>query len=252
MTSQDVKVFVVFHSKLYDELYEELDISDKKKVVMYGVNPKYNKNYNPIHTPMFEYDLPHYTSVFQDSGFDESSSLYHVYHNQLYNDCEYIGFAQYDMKFYKDTFSRIQNVRDSDPSSQHIFYLFGFDLKRQSIVGALRMFNCEKNNAITDYNQYFGTNFSLQDLKQSKVVIMNNTFVIPKQMYTKMMPWLLRYLKADLDLSHIESPRYGNVVEALTGMFLAFEVLQGAKLHNFHITHVWPHYKLQSYNDTRE
>lgn len=249
--NQQVSIFVVFHSNIYDELYEQLNDEDKRKIVMYGVNTKYKKNYNPIHVPIFEYDLPEYNSKFQEVGFDEASALYHVYKNKLYpqQPTKYVGFAQYDMKFHKDTFSHVENVISSTPDREHIFYIFGFDLRVQKIVGALRIYNTPPKNAVDNYNQMFGTKFSFDDLKRAPCVIMNNTFVISTRLFEKLMSWLQQYLDPNLDVSHIDSPRYGNLVEALVGMFLAFEMLQGAQPHLLKINHVWPHYKLKSYSD---
>lgn len=242
------KVFVVFHSNLYDELYESLTPKDKSKLVMYGVNKKYPKKYNPSHSPIFEYDLPEYRSDFQENGFNEASSLYHVLKNRLHEGTTHIGFAQYDMRFHKDTMQHIQTTINADPKSEHIFYIFGFNLKVQPIVGALQMFNTPHQNAIQNYNTFFGTKFTFQDLVNAPVVIMNNTFVISTRMYEKMMSWMLQYMNPKLNLNHLGYyGNYGNIIEALTGMFLAFEYLQGAKLHTMKVEHVWPHYKLKSY-----
>ena len=244
------KLFVVFHSNLYDELYESLSQEDKQKLVMYGVNKKYPKNYNPSHTPIFEYDLPDYEPKLQDTKFHEASALYHVFKNRLHENTTHVGFAQYDMRIHKDAFQHIRVTMETEPTSEHIFYIFGFNLNVQPLVGALGMFNSRQKNAIEKYNAFFGTQYTLEDLKRVPVVIMNNTFVISTRLFEKMMPWMLQYLDPNLDMSHLGNVGInGNIIEALTGMFLAFEYLQGAKLHTMKVEHIWPHYKLKSYSD---
>jgi hypothetical protein len=243
------KFFVVFHSNLYDELYQSMSPEDKSKLVMYGVSKKYIKNYNPSHAPIFEYDLPNYRGDLQENLFNETSALYHVYANNLHQDVSHIGFAQYDMRFHSDTFQHLEATIQADPNSEHIFYIFGFDLRVQQIVGALQLLNCTHKNAIDSYNAFFGTKFTFKDLLNVPVLIMNNTFFISRRMYEKMMPWMLQYLDPSLDLSHLGSyGNFGNAIEVVVGMFLAFEYLQGAKMHKMKVDHVWPHYKLKSYS----
>lgn len=122
-----LKLFIVFHEKIFDECYENIsqDILDK-----YFTFIAVNKNIPKIYTEgkynvVNEWDLPHYNSQFQDKGYKENSAIYHVYANKLYGDAKYVGFFQYDMYFKENVIDTILTQVDKEPTC---FYVLGQQL----------------------------------------------------------------------------------------------------------------------------
>jgi hypothetical protein len=73
---------------------------------------------------------------------------------------------------------------------------------------------------------------------------MCNTFVIDKSTFEKMMGWLMQYYRDDINVNrHPLIGNAGQIPEALIGMFLSLEVLQGATYYKFDVEHIWPLYK---------
>jgi len=119
-----LKLFIVFHEKIFDECYENIpqDILDKYFTFI-AVNKNIPKNYTEgKYNVVNEWDLPRYNSQFQDKGYKENSAIYHVYANKLYGDAKYIGFFQYDMHFEKGVIDGILSDMEKEPTC---FYVLG-------------------------------------------------------------------------------------------------------------------------------
>jgi hypothetical protein len=101
---KNIKIFNIWHNKLFDKCYEQLDVNSLNDIIMYDVNPKYNKIYNADknYNIMREYELNIYDKTLQENNYCQTSCLYHIFINNLYKDLDYIGFIQYDMILDKD------------------------------------------------------------------------------------------------------------------------------------------------------
>jgi len=86
LPSIDVKIFNIWHNKLFDKCYQELDEYSLDKIIMYDVNQKYQKIYNADkkYNIIKEYELTYFNSLYQDTNYCQTSCLYHVFKNNLY------------------------------------------------------------------------------------------------------------------------------------------------------------------------
>jgi hypothetical protein len=257
MAVSDPKIgmFLVFHNKYFEELYNELNEDDLKKIIMYGVK---NKQESRILNVIYEQDFMIYNKELQSNFYNEGSGFWHLYKNKyLYADYDYIGFGQYDMKLFKNTFSDIINTINATESSKREDLIFVADgqffpsIKETGFLGAHNTIHSTINGipaGIATYNQHFGTNYTLIDVIENRLISCN-TFFIHKNLFNKMMSWL--------EIYYIDNMRYyvgpligngGALIEALIGMFLSLEVHKGNKYIPFNIKHIWPDYKILSNN----
>ena len=244
-----IKLFVVFHNLIFDELYTEVSEEDKQCITMYGVKNRQNSEFKTI----YEADLPIYNPKLQADIYNEGSAFYHIYKNNLYSDCDYIGFGQYDMKIHSNTLTNIKNTLQNS-SSPCIFVMDYFpDIKETGFLGCHNIIKSDLNNvecALTTYNRLFNKNYTPDDVIHNRL-IMCNTFVIHKKTFEKMMSWIINYYKDDINVNrHSLIGNAGELPEALIGMFLSLEVLEGAKYHKFDVEHIWPLYKQISNSST--
>jgi FkbM family methyltransferase len=237
-----IKLFIVFHSMLFNELYSEMSDIDKHSVTMYGVKSREESEFKTI----YEADLPIYNPKLQANVYNEGSAFYHIYKNNLYNDCDYIGFGQYDMKIQSNTFTSIRSTINSS-DSPCIFVMDYFpDIKKTGYLGSHNLIKSDLNgleSGLKTYNRMFNKRYTPEDVLQNRL-IMCNTFVIHKVTFEKLMSWLIQYYRDDINVNrHKLIGNAGEIPEVLIGMFLSLEVLEGAKYHKFNVEHIWPLYK---------
>jgi hypothetical protein len=247
---KSLHIFAVFHKFFYDELYSEIQHEEESKMItLYGVKER-QLNTTKLNM-IYEADLPFYNPNFQKMVYNEGSGLYHLYVNELYKSCDYIGFCQYDMKFFENTISNIQNIIES--SSIDCIFNIGYfpDIINNTFLGGHSIIVKNINQcecAINSYNKFFNTNYTSNNVIQNSLIHCN-TFVIPSKMFERMMSWMKQYFIDDLILnkqnSKLDNP--GCLIEGLVGMFLSLEVFNGSKYYPLDVKHIWPLYKRMNY-----
>jgi hypothetical protein len=228
----NIQFFICFHKKLYD-IYNITTDEKEKYLTFYGVKNKDTLQKNIV----YEYELPHYNSVLQQHTYNEGSCIYHVYKNKLYTKYDYVGFCQYDMIFPETIFSHIESTISNNNNT--IFYL---DFFGWAFLGGQTTITHNYPNSMAglqSYNLFFNKTYTTDDLIRNKMNVCN-TFLIPKKMYEKMMSWLLQYFRDDIFINkcnngHTFDP--GHMIEALTSMFLALEINEGAVYEKLQLQH---------------
>jgi hypothetical protein len=150
----------------------------------------------------------------------------------MHHKSQFIGFTQYDMAFNTNSINMIYRCA----TDSLIFYNGFFDkwfLGGQSII--IGDFVDEDNHPVMgglkSYNEFFGTNYTEQQLIDCKMPCCN-TFVMASSRFDKMMSWMMPYFNPKLKtsytcpLGHTFNP--GHIIEALTSMFLSLETADGS------------------------
>jgi hypothetical protein len=123
------------------------------------------------------------------------------------------------------------------------------DIKVSGFLGCHNLIKSDLNgleSGLKTYNRIFNKNYTAEDVIQNRL-IMCNTFVIHRKTFEKLMSWLIQYYRDDINVNrHPLIGNAGQIPEALIGMFLSLEVLEGAKYHKFNVEHIWPLYKNKS------
>ena len=224
----NLKIFNIWHEKIFDELLNNVPWDDRDDIIMYGVNeniPKISLG------DLLEYELKIYNPKLQALGFCQTSCLYHVYKNKLYEGLDYIGFCQYDMKFEKDTISDIKNT-----DAETIFH----DLTL-SCTKALEDHSTDWDSVFDSYSSFFNEKIKKEDIIDIHLPLLH-TFVIPVKMFVRMMDWMSHYIENEL----IYPTRMSRAefYERIHGIFLAIECYKNPniKLKPLKLNHIWPHY----------
>lgn len=251
----NIKIFNIWHHKLFSNCYSLLDDYSLKKIDMYAVNEKYKKiydtelNFNIIR----EYELPYYDNIFQDTNFCQTSCFYHVYKNNLHSNIDYIGFIQYDMELDVDFIYDIENNFKENPNSICYSLLYTFDCEN--------LHNILVNKIIEQYNLFFKTRHTYKSLfndsSENKIILLH-TFVIPTKMYSKLMSWYC-YIKDWIYVNCINktlSPiSNAEITEILFGIFLLIQMNEDSSitLHKLKLNHNWPNlHQETSFNNYKD
>jgi hypothetical protein len=237
-----IKLYSIWHNKLFDECYNELDDETLQSIVMYGVNDKYEKIYNTEkgYNIQFESNLPFYNRQLQDNYYCQTSCMYHVYMNKLYTNTSYIGFIQYDMVLHKNI---IQDIQDKIQTNKEIYFysLLCNKLHKQHLCLPY------KHSILEKYNQFFNTEHTYQSIvnsNKSEHYIILHTFVIPTSTFVKMMGWYcsMHDWLHENNVKHMYCSSPAEVTEDIFGLFLLLQMIEddNIRLEPLQLTHEWP------------
>lgn len=249
-----LSLFVVYHKLLYDNFYKTISEDNKKYITFYGVKDKVENT--PLQIPsIFEYELPIFNKTLQENRFNESSAMYHIYENKLYQNVSYIGFAQYDMNIHDEALTAIKTQIINNRETPIIFAAF-FAIEESKIHqhGSLNLITKPISffgSILDNYNRFFSKTYSKDNIMKSPW-IMCNTFIIPVAMYEKYMLWLSSYFLHDINVEELnkiccENYGYldtreniinrGHLIEVCTAVFLAIEIIEGALIQSIDLDH---------------
>ena len=243
-STNNIKVFNIWHNKLFDKCYDKLDDYSLQKITMYDVNQKYSKDYNKErnYNIVREYELNHYNNLYQDTNYCQTSCLYHVFKNKLYTNTNYIGFIQYDMELASDF---IYDMEKKINSYENDTYFYSLTVANKVEVNYI----CKPyNNSILEkYNSYFNTSHKYDSIKShhkaSKFICLH-TFVIPTKSFIKMMTWyctITDWLHKNY-INGLYSESMSEVTEEIFGLFLLLQMIENdtIQLEELKLNHEWP------------
>ena len=227
-----IQFFVVFHNKLFDNCYECIppDILHKYFTFI-AVNENIQKEYTQNKYKVInEWELSTYDKSFQELGYNENSVIYHIYANKLHIDYDWIGFFQYDMEFTKELLDQLLQIEHMKESAYFYFFRLNFEKTVFTWKGMPEDF------IIQNYEEFFKTTFS-----KNEEYPLYNTYVITKDTYEKIMPWVTQLYEPMNSLltktdEYQKHPRIhiGAVFERIMGYVIANQGLSGI---NFNIHH---------------
>lgn len=195
------KIFVTFFKKLYDEHYTIDKTLDLNNFTFVKVNDEYEIEIDgKLDYDIFiEHDFRIYDPELQKKGYHENSVLYHLYKNEDYKKYNYIGFIEYDHVLSEDFCETIQTKLDE--TQDNLIFAFNkftyAQLWDQGILlnphrpkkqegNAKSKWNCVRV-ILNDYNEFFGTKYTLEDLKKKGCFPICHAVLMPTKIFEKIM-----------------------------------------------------------------
>ncbi len=196
------KIYVTFFRKLFDDHYTIDPTFSADNFVFAKVNDDYewDKSANKINYNVFyERQFSSFDPGWQRKGYHENSVLYHLYKDKIYDQLNYIGFLEYDHVLRPGFCAEIQErLEQSQGDLIFSFGAFNYEqLWNQGIMlnkwrpgqqegRAGSRWNC-LNVILKDYNDFYGTNFSLDDLRDKDCLPLCHAVLMPSRIYDKIM-----------------------------------------------------------------
>lgn len=185
------KIFVVFHNKLVTEYYDRELLGEYLFInVSLSNRSEYPSGFKVIN----QYDFDKFKPI--GKIYTESEVLYNVFKNPyLTADLDYVGFLQYDIDS-----SNISAPLLSEWEShyEHINfqpYKFDVDYNQKILMDKTQPYkrkgsgvNCY-NVILEDYNEFYGTKFTLDDLR-GKTINLCSSFFLKKSLFIEMMDFV--------------------------------------------------------------
>ena len=195
------KIFVTFFTKLYDDHYTIDKTLDLQNFSFVKVNDEYELELNTElgYNIFVEHDFKIYDPALQQKGYHENSVLYHLYKNEDYKEYDYIGFIEYDHVLSKNFCKTIQTELDkTEDDLIFAFQKFSFaQIWDQGILlNPHRPQKLEGNHnskwncirvILNDYNKFFGTEYTLDDLKGKDCFPICHAALMPVKTFEKIM-----------------------------------------------------------------
>ena len=225
---KNLKIYIVFHKNYKPKIYDIIP-NNFKFLTFYGVNNKQQSKCDQL----YEYEMPIYTNFYQQNMYNEGSALYHLYVNKTYLLNNWIGIFQYDMRFNKFFFVDFENNQSNKNSIFYLRYFLNELLFFREGMRGLIFSYPGFPAALPYFNSFFKTNFTINDLDTMPLC---NTFIIHKDLFKKMMIWMMPYFKKSFKLgdliSYTENGKQifinpGHLIEAYTGLFLGLHIKMG-------------------------
>lgn len=175
-----LEIFVIFHRKIYNEMYEELDEDEKSCLRFVAVNEKTQTRENddtPNGTKLIkEWEFEKYNPEWQEQNWQNGGVNHHIIMNNIAT-ADYIGFVQYDMKFKKGSIHKLRSMLKPN---------VGVSIKIMDFVHLIGT----STYGFSEFNLYNYAISQLPNIKSKTFPIFHNCFML-REHYEKIMPTLL-------------------------------------------------------------
>lgn len=242
------KIYIVGHNKIYDVQMSRDKKFNNENYCFLNVGSVDNLENSEKYCCINQRDLPNYISI--GSYWAESEGIYNIWRSGIYKELQYIGFLHYDIEFRLSRKNRMRESfylgTDTNITSRIERYIRGnerccisfqtYDIKGDyeqdisadeqnpnTLVHGGR--NCY-DYILIDYNYYFQTSYTLEDLFSRQKICLCSCFLIDVETFEKMMhffDWLVKSHKLDAFDTEHQYRFQGGMAERYFGVFLLFE-----------------------------
>ena len=176
-----LEIFVIFHRKIYPEMYKDLDTDELECLRFVAVNENTQTRENdetPNGTPLIkEWELPMYNPQWQEQNWMNGGVNHHLILNKIPK-AEYIGFVQYDMKFPKGSIRKLKNILRPN---------IGVSIKTMDFLHLIGT----STFGFHEFDLYNYAISQLPNIKSKNFPLFHNCFML-RSLYEQIMPNLLK------------------------------------------------------------
>ncbi len=233
------RIFIICHDKIIEEYYANDPKFDADRFWFVNVSSRHlYKEYELKYKVINLFDQGIYRKL--GRAYTESEAIYNIYLNGLHKDCEAVGFIHWDVELKSRAsgdYNISENIDEMVGQSVHISFET-HDVVRDYHHGILadprqpnkykgKGLNCY-DYILNDYNRYFKSQYSIQDLLTKKKINLCSCFLIPCTTFERMMLFISEILESGkLNIFDTKGlyRKQGVLMERYFGLFLAFENL---------------------------
>lgn len=236
------KIFIATHKKIYDKMYQGDYKFNNEQYVFLNVGQSDKLDNSEKYHVINQKELPNFVSL--GKWWAESEGIYNIWRSGIYKSLDFVGFLHYDKElcltekrlFHRRNITqRIGKYLLENPNRAHISFET-HDIQRdynQHILADVNQpdtLQGEGNNCydyiLKDYNDYFKTSYTLEDLLNRKEINLCSCFMMDTNTFEKMMKFwdsiVMSKKLEQFDTKH-QYRIQGGLAERYFGVFLAFE-----------------------------
>jgi hypothetical protein len=176
-----LEIFVIFHRKIYPEMYSELEPDELDCLRFVAVNEKTQIRENddtPNGTTLIkEWELDQYHPEWQEQNWMNGGVNHHLIINKIPK-ADYTGFVQYDMKFGKGSIRKLKSILSPN---------VGVSIKIMNIMNLI-------GTSTFGFNEFDLYNYAISQLppiKSETFPLFHNCFML-RTHYEEIMPQVLK------------------------------------------------------------
>lgn len=238
------KIYIVAHRKIYEQMYQGDANFNNDNYVFLNVGEQDFLENGEKYKCINQNTLNNYKEL--GKWWAESEGIYNIWRSGIYKNLNYIGFLHYDKEFrlVKRTLleknrtnitERINKYLNKHLERGHISLethdiVWDYNQKILADVNQPNKLQGEGMNCydyiLADYNEYFHTKYTLDELLAKKKINLCSCFMIDVKTFDKMMGFFDNVVKSKrlerLDLEHCYRIQ-GGLAERYFGIFMALE-----------------------------
>jgi len=176
-----LEIFVIFHRKIYSEMYSELEPDEFACLRFVAVNEKTQTRENddtPNGTNLIkEWELEQYYPEWQEQNWMNGGVNHHLILNKV-STADYIGFVQYDMRFKKGSIKKLKTMLAPN---------VGVSVKIMNIMNLIGT----STYGFHEFDLYNYTLSQLSPIKSETFPLFHNCFMLRRH-YEEIMPKVLQ------------------------------------------------------------
>jgi hypothetical protein len=232
----------VTYDRLLDRAVENLTSEELKSITAYTIQKNVKKDIVPTINILNEWELPWNDFYYQQNQYYEYGTMVHLLNNEhLTKDLTHIGLLHYDVRFNKNSISKIHQTLDSNPET--IFF------QRARGVEDLYLTKYELDQICIWLSHKLDMNFN-SNLIWNHGWISEALSLTPKNVFLKFSKFLQEN-KSEIEdilisnrwgIMNVINHRVCGIVERMWGFYLVSLIHNGNKYEKLDIEHDWDFY----------
>lgn len=231
------KIIIVSHEKIIPEFYQNDTLFPKSNFEILNVGEHDHINNCGDFRVINQYDIPNARNL--GKSWAESEGLLNYWYSGEWKQLDYVGFIHYDLEWKLD--ERVKKIKRtnitkrinsylSGKDTAHISFeshIFEWDLKQRILADVSQPdldigegVNCY-TYILDDYNTFFGTHYTVDDLKKSKKINLCSCFLIDVNHFDEMMSWFEYVVNKGELLVFTCSRKQGSLAERYFGVYMS-------------------------------
>lgn len=223
----DLVIYIIFHKGLYEENTAGFSKEELEVFRWVAVNEKIEKEipeWLPKHLLLHEYKMTAHDPFQQMNNFYQNSVFFHLYNNPHMICSSYVGFAQYDTKFNRESLLSTKALIEQNPEDRVCGFAFPAGIEH--LYNGIVADDFWQGVFLKEYNSFYDKKHSMEQLEQLPLFLLH-TFIIPTEFFLMMMPFIEGFLPSTMRALTWDTRHLAGTLERIFALCISCGLLEG-------------------------